>query len=217
MIGRVYKIINSDESIMYIGSTTQTLQQRWRMHKNNYRRWTESKGNNCSIFSYFKEHGVDAFSIHLVSEHQLENRKQLCEFEQLLIDRSVCVNQVRAHRSADQLKESVREASKRYNLNHREKRQTKAQEYRQANPEKIHEQRQQYYQEKKDEVLEKSRQYYQEHKEQMMERKRQWRLENRNRQREQTDCECGGKYTHAGRSIHFKTRKHQSWVESLSQ
>jgi hypothetical protein len=66
-------------------------------------------------------------------------------------------------------------------------------------------------------ILEKSKQYYQENKGQMLEQKKQWRLNNRDRQRKRTECECGGKYSHAGRSIHFKTRKHLVWAESTAQ
>jgi hypothetical protein len=94
MIGRVYKITNNDESILYIGSTTQTLKSRWRMHKNNYRRWAETeKLSSCSIFNHFRKQGIDAFTIHLVSEHPVEDRNQLRVFEQRLINNSDCVNQ----------------------------------------------------------------------------------------------------------------------------
>jgi hypothetical protein len=213
MIGRVYKITNSDESIVYVGSTTMPLSRRWSAHKKNFRRWIENKGSGCSIFPHFNEHGIEAFSIHLVSAHEIENQQQLREFEQLLIDKTPCVNAIRAYRSVDQRKECNREACQRYNLTHREERLSKARLFREDNEELIQERARQYYQESKEKLKEQSQQYYQDHKDCTMERHRQWRLQNRERQRVQTDCECGGKYTHAGRSIHFKTQKHQRWLD----
>lgn len=35
---------------------------------------------------------------------------------------------------------------------------------------------------------------------------------NRESLKEKFDCDCGGKYTKAGRAYHFKTNKHQRWV-----
>jgi hypothetical protein len=109
MIGRVYKITNEDESIVYIGSTTKTLQARWSGHKCEFKGWIDGKRlNRCSIYNHFQEHGIDSFEIHLVSEHEIEDQHQLLEFEQLVIDTTNCVNQIRAHRTDQQRLEGLR-------------------------------------------------------------------------------------------------------------
>jgi len=114
MIGRVYKIANADESIVYIGSTTQTLNRRWQTHCKDYKRWINDLHRACSIYHHFKQYGIDNFSIVLISEHEIESRKQLYEFEQLCIDSTSCVNEQAACLSDEQ-------------------KQLKAQEYRNRN------------------------------------------------------------------------------------
>jgi predicted GIY-YIG superfamily endonuclease len=71
MIGRVYKITNADESIVYIGSTTKTVKQRFQKHKEAFARWLRGVDNAtfCAIYEHFAEHGITTFSIQLVSEH----------------------------------------------------------------------------------------------------------------------------------------------------
>jgi hypothetical protein len=102
MIGRVYKITNADESIVYIGSTTQTLNRRWQMHSKDYKRWVNGLHRPCSVYHHFKEFGIDNFDIRLISEHEIENRRQLHEFEQLVIDSSNCVNSQAAKLTEEQ-------------------------------------------------------------------------------------------------------------------
>ncbi|KAG6944370.1 hypothetical protein JG688_00017119 [Phytophthora aleatoria] len=94
MKGYIYKITIADESIVYVGSTTYTLQKRFDSHKRNYKR--------------FREHGVENFDIHLISEHEVEDRKNLLQFEQLVIDSTKCVNKQVAWISEEQRHEQKR-------------------------------------------------------------------------------------------------------------
>ncbi|KAG6964492.1 hypothetical protein JG687_00005954 [Phytophthora cactorum] len=100
MKGYIYKITNTDESIVYVGSTTQSIHRRWQMHLKDYR--------------HFNQYGIDNFNIHLVSEHEIENRRELHEFEQLVIDTTNCV---------------IRQAA----ILTEEQKRMKAQQYRDAN------------------------------------------------------------------------------------
>ena len=102
MKGYIYKISNTDESIVYIGSTIQTLEKRWISHKSKYKQWIEGKCRPCAIFHQFKEHGIGSFKIDLLSEHDIDDRKQIFEFEQLTIDRTECVNRSPAFRTDEQ-------------------------------------------------------------------------------------------------------------------
>ncbi|KAF1778887.1 GIY-YIG domain [Phytophthora cactorum] len=119
MIGRVYKITNADESIVYIGSTAESLRRRFKRHTYG--------------FKHFRKHGVDSFSIHLISEHEIENSQQLHEFEQLVIDQTSCVNKNAAYRTKEQRKEKV---NQRYQCD-KEQRLEKARQYSQANKDNI--------------------------------------------------------------------------------
>lgn len=105
MKGFVYKIANQDDSIVYVGSTIQSVSDRWKSHLKNYKQWVAGNGSSCSIFYHFKEFGFEAFTITALSEHELESREQLKQFEQLVILANACVNQRAAYRSyEDQLR-----------------------------------------------------------------------------------------------------------------
>lgn len=138
MIGRVYKITNADESIVYIGSTTQTLDKRWGSHIRDYKRMIDGKDRcHAVIHRHFEEYGVDSFKILLISEHTITERNELFEFEQLTIDRTECVNQKPAYRTEDQRKEALRQSSLKYSLKNKESLKQKARLYREENRELI--------------------------------------------------------------------------------
>ena len=138
MKGYVYKICNVDESIVYIGSTQKSLKERWEAHKSDYKRWIEGKvGCSAMIYHHFKEFGVDEFSIHLISEHEIKSKDQLRKFEQLVIDKTqnTCNKKKAKATKQDRIdyKKQYREANK-----EQEKR------YREANKDKIAERQRQY-------------------------------------------------------------------------
>ncbi|GMF65458.1 unnamed protein product [Phytophthora lilii] len=81
----------------------------------------------------FRDHGIDSFKISLISEHEIDNPRQLHEFEQLVIDQTSCVNKYAAYRTDEQHREMVRQ---RYQRNRGERLQ-KARQYAETNKEKI--------------------------------------------------------------------------------
>jgi predicted GIY-YIG superfamily endonuclease len=93
MIGRVYKITNKDESIVYIGSTTESIHRRFKRHTYGFKQWQDGKADRCHsmIYHSFLKHGIDSVKISLVTEHEIDNPRQLHEFEQLVIDQTSCV------------------------------------------------------------------------------------------------------------------------------
>jgi hypothetical protein len=142
MIGRIYKITNADESIVYIGSTTKTLVERWWGHKANFTRWDDGKLDRCPamIFHHFREHGIGSFSIQLISEHEVEDRRKLHEFEQLVIDSTQCVNKQPAYRSHEERlqymnsyyyenKDRLIEQARQYRLNNSEAKKARDTQY----------------------------------------------------------------------------------------
>jgi group I intron endonuclease len=85
-IGRVYRIICLPEpNIQYIGSTLDTLRNRWQVHKKN-------KKNKTAITKYLIEYGIDNFKIVLIKEYQVVDTAHLRSKEQLWINKINCVN-----------------------------------------------------------------------------------------------------------------------------
>ena len=89
MIGLIYEITNADRSIVYIGSTTQSIEKRWNGHKGAYRKWINGKSScNAAIHHHFKQYGIDKFDIEAIEQHEVDSIDQLLEFEQLVIDKT---------------------------------------------------------------------------------------------------------------------------------
>ena len=95
MLGRIYKIIDRQSDICYIGSTCSDLKLRWSRHKDGYRRWLEGdKKYNVSIYQYLEEYGIDRFKMILIKEYEVEDKTHLTAYEQLWINkfRKTCIN-----------------------------------------------------------------------------------------------------------------------------
>jgi len=86
-IGRIYKIIHTQSNICYVGSTFNTLRDRWRGHKNDYK-----CDKNVSIYPYFKEFGIENFKIILIKEYEVVDRLHLESKEQIWINKLNCCN-----------------------------------------------------------------------------------------------------------------------------
>ncbi|KAF1780175.1 GIY-YIG domain [Phytophthora cactorum] len=86
MIGKIYRIVHLQSEMCYIGSTFNLLKHRWNGHKSQFKHWDEGKTTKgCSIYPYFKEHGIDQFKMVLIKEYEVADRAQLLAYEQLWI------------------------------------------------------------------------------------------------------------------------------------
>ena len=104
MFGLIYKISNDNDSVVYIGSTTQSLAKRWGQHVSAYNSWISGSMQSCiSIYPYFERDGIDAYSIQLLDTTQYQELWQLRKREQQHIDiyrrdsECKCVNAVNAY------------------------------------------------------------------------------------------------------------------------
>ena len=89
----IYKITNEDESIVFIGSSPYDIEKKWKQHQSAYKRWLGGGKNiSCIIYPHFWEHGIDKFSIKLMSEHRVGSIDQQKELKQLAIDTTDCLN-----------------------------------------------------------------------------------------------------------------------------
>lgn len=77
-------------------------------------------------------------------------------------------------------------------------------EYYKSNKEEYTERNKQYYNENKEHIKQKSRERWELNKESMNEKREEYR-------KKKINCECGGKYTIAGKKYHFGTIKHSFW------
>ena len=208
--GNVYQIIclpNPD--LRYIGSTFDTLRNRWQKHKSNYTSWLEGKRDKCSIFKYFKEYGIDNFKIlllksYIVCADNKRDHKHLSVYEQLYINKFKCVNEKSPFTIEWVQKKKIAEYHVEYQAKNKEKIAEYIAEYQAKNKEKIAEYKTEYYSKNKEKFAKKNAEYKAKNKEKISKSAA-----------EKIMCECGSIVTKGVLSRHKKTQKHQNLIKLI--
>ena len=203
--GKVYRIWSLDTEDIYIGSSCDTLSNRFCSHKISYKLWKEGKGAFYSSFNLFDQVGVENCKIELIKDFPCNSKVELNREEGRIMreNKDIIVNKYQAGRTKKEYDEE-------YNQLHKEQIKEKAKEYYEQNKE-YHKD---YYQQNKGHKKEHMKKYREEHKEELAEKKRVYREVNKEKNIKKYDCECGGKYTHQSISIHEKTQRHQEYIKS---
>ncbi|DBA04771.1 TPA: hypothetical protein N0F65_004408 [Lagenidium giganteum] len=115
-IGRIYKIICTQSDHVYVGSTFNTIRDRFHGHKGDYAKWMKGKYHDIAIFPYFKQ------------EYSVVDRAHLEAYEQLWISKLTCVNKNNPIRIDKLSKKAYYEANK-------EKHKIQMKTYRETNKE----------------------------------------------------------------------------------
>jgi hypothetical protein len=141
MTAKIYTIVPlpcvaCDVGDVYVGSTTQSLSQRFNQHKSN------SLRSRCSSAILFEKYGEDKLTIMLLEECPVENR---CERERHWIETMGGVNKTIPGRTHAEYRRQHREARieymREYNQGHREARLEYYQQNREARIEYMREYR----------------------------------------------------------------------------
>ena len=192
MIGRIYKIQHLDSSLCYIGSTCNTIRDRWRMHKKRYGVWIKNKDKyvTISLYPYLEQYGEDRFQTLLVKEYQVADKNQLRVYEQLAINRTKsCCNQ----NAALQLINTISMA-KHYRHTHKDEISNRMKEYYQANKQGRSHRAKEYYQANKDAICNRVKEYG----------------------ATRVMCECGTESSKNNITAHRKTAKHARLLAALN-
>jgi hypothetical protein len=116
--GKVYKIINEKNEIIYIGSTVQGLSQRYTKHK----------------------HKAPNHKIILIENYSCNSKEELCKKEQEVIEQhSNLLNKYRAYNSEEDKKEYKKEYDKKWRENNKEEKKEHYKQYYEKNKDKINE------------------------------------------------------------------------------
>ena len=146
--GKIYRIINTENETIYIGSTCQNLAKRLSSHKH--------RGNGNKII--------------LIENYDCNCREELVMREQQVIEEyNNLANQYRAYRSPEQHKKIIKKYRKEYEEANKEKIKEKKKEYREANKEHIAEYHKEYYEANKDKLKEYKKEYYEANKDKLKE------------------------------------------------
>ena len=97
---KIYKIVNSIDKLIYVGSTITSLNRRFSVHKCHAKRSPERK-----IYKHFAKYGIGYFKIKLIKNYPCADRTALeIEEERYKIMLNAQLNMIRAHQTAEQLK-----------------------------------------------------------------------------------------------------------------
>jgi len=197
-LGHIYMIWTPlDNSFCYIGSTFNRLHKRFEGHKHDYKH----NYGNVSIHKYFDKYGIDNFKIDLIKSYNVirthqKDFKHLCAYETLWISKTKnCVNELLPFMPL------TKEKQKQYYLDNKETKKQYKKQYRKNN---------------KDKIKEKEKQYYLDNKEKLLEKQKQYNINNNEKLKQKFNCECGGKYRFSDKAKHFKSKKHQKYLENLN-
>ena len=72
--GKIYKILNTINDEVYVGSTTQSLAKRMSWHRNSL---NSKRSKKQVLYQYMKEYGVDNFYIELVECFSCKSKEEL--------------------------------------------------------------------------------------------------------------------------------------------
>jgi hypothetical protein len=191
--GTIYQIIcKLNPDIRYIGSTFNTLRNRWQVHKYDYENWKQGKRDAVSIYKYFNEIGIENFKMMEIKSYQIfsensKDHKHLSAYEQLWINKIKCINEHNAFNIPFVDKNTNKLRCKQYWENNREK------------------------------LLQSNRDYYQSNQAQILEQKKAYYIKNKekiqSRGQEKIECPCGGHYKVRDKYNHFKRKMHIKFLQ----
>ena len=192
----VYKLCCDDTDLFYIGST-RNMVQRKKTHKNccnnqNSPAYNQKKYETIREFGGWNEWRITPLEL---MENSTKLEAEMRE-EQLRVQLKAMLNSMKASRGDitreeyqkkyyQENKEYIKEVHKQYRDGHHEEHKDYIKHYYEGNRGTILEQKKQFYQENKDKITEKF------------------------------DCPCGSQYMRSKKNRHFRSQKHQNYVDSL--
>ena len=190
--GKIYKIINENNEIIYIGSTAQLLLcDRYKNHK--------YKAPNNKII--------------LIENYSCNSKEELCMREQQIIEQhSNLLNKLKAYRSEEDKKKQQHKSFKKYYENNKEILNEKKKQYYQENKDEIIEKHKEYYELNKEELNKKRKEYCEKNKEILSKKSKQYYQENKNeiseKRKQKVNCEyCNFEIAKSQLKRHQKTQK----------
>ena len=177
---KVYKIYNTIDSDIYIGSTCCSLGMRMAKHRSATKC---PKQKHYRLYQKMNDLGVENFYIVLVDEiPDCQNKEQLHKKEREKIEElKPALNYAIPTRTfqewVEDNREYVREFDRNYRRENREHRNETQKQWRDKNPEKVKQYKKTDYEKNRENILEQKKEYYKNNKEQIQARRQQKKSE----------------------------------------
>jgi len=210
----IYKIQHeTKDDLLYVGSTThfgnRKVQHKQRCYNAN------QKIYNSKIYTTIRDNGGwDAFNMVIVKEFPCENKRQAeAEEDRIMREMKASLNMVRAYTTEEEKQEKKKEYDKVYNECNKEKKKEQKHIYYMNNIDK----RKEYIEKNIDIIKEKRKEYREQHKDTRNEYNKEYYYQNRDKVHEKHTCPCGGRYTYQHKASHFKSKKHQTFINQQTE
>ena len=202
--GKIYKILNSIDDEIYVGSTIETLGQRMAHH-----RYSLKKRPHYKLYKHMHELDVENFYIELIENYPCNDGYELRAREGYYIREIGTLNKNVAGRTP-------RESVNIYQNNNIEKYKEYKQQYWDTHKDKYNEEKRKYRLDNKDEYNEQRRSRYQENKEisKAYYNKNKERIKQQHSERIQCSI-CGCHLNKSSISAHQKSKKCKSFVKPI--
>lgn len=129
-----------DESLVYVGSTTRKMGERWLQHKKDSMD-EKCKSYNSKFYKAMREKGIDNWKVELYERFPCESRAELSKREGEIIKEIGTLNTALPGCTPEEKRERQRQRVKEYNKLHSEENKVKSREYHAANKDIINEKR----------------------------------------------------------------------------
>ncbi len=218
--GKIYTIrCETDNNLIYVGSTVQPLYKRWNAHKSIM--YNENNKNyNLLFYTKVREIGLQHFYIELYEDYNCQNKEQLNKREGEIIRQIGTLNQLIAGRTQKEYYQDNKEKFQMYDKEYYKENKDKINEtkkiYREKNQEKLKLYKKKYDEENKD----KQKDYYELNKEIIIQKVKENYDKNKekyiSRKKEKVICDCGCEIGRGNLNEHKKSKKHNDLMNNIN-
>ena len=142
---KIYKIVDANEEMVYVGSTVKTLAQRMAHHRSSFK-----FGPFTSSHTIFDKYGVENCKILLLENYPCNSKEELNKREGQYIKQMDCVNKIVSGRTVKEYYQDNKERIKKYQDANKEHRKEIKKIYYEKNKEQIREKQNNHYAMKKE-------------------------------------------------------------------
>ena len=160
---------------------------------------------NCECgnqFTFGNKHRHLQSKIHIAYQNQLNGI--IIEDNKMSEEDKITIRKQKQKEYREKNFEKIKEFKKQYNEKNKEKVSEQCKKYREENKEKILEQNKKYIEENKEKIKQSHHEWYEKNKEKIF-----------NRLKKSFVCDCGSEINYGGKSEHYKSVKHNNYIESL--
>ena len=221
-----YKLCCKDLNVneCYVGSTKQPLRKRFYQHKKSCNN-INSKSYNEIKYVFIRENGgIENWIIVEIEriDEDLDNQQRFKRERFWLEELKATLNSNIPNRSIKEYyaenKDKINEYHKQYRLDNKKQIIEINKQYRLNNKEQIKEKKKQYRLDNKEKIKGKQKEHYENNKTKINEKKKEY-YENKNtkineKRRIKIECGCGNVYSYGDKARHFKTKKHNQFLEN---